>query len=108
MQRCELGGEALDHAAVAGEVVAGEGGEQLERARGGRLLAGALLGNSGSSVICSRVIAWRSWRSIRQQQSSAMKWQQNSASIRSGLLSSTGAASWTDLSWWWRFSRLGW
>jgi hypothetical protein len=45
---------------------------------------------------------------MRQQQSSEMKWQANSASMWAGLWSVIGAASWTDLSWWWRFSRFGW
>ena len=42
------------------------------------------------------------------QQSSAMNWQQRSASMRAGLLRVIGVAFWTVFSWWWRFSRFGW
>src|SRR5512144_2870782 len=37
-----------------------------------------------------RVIAARRWRSIRQQHSSAMNWQQNSASMRAGAFERDG------------------
>ena len=104
----EFGFEGLDEDAVVVQLVAGEVGEDLQDPLRGGGCAVTELGVEGMWFRAAAAMAVRTCRSMRAATSSARNWQQNSPSIRAGFFSSTGAASWTLLSRWWRRSRLGW